>query len=139
VRAAGQKPGEDGLALLHRNQSFVFFRLDATAAPEAGPIGAQGLRLTRLRSIAVDRTIWPYGTPVWIDATVPWESEAPSRLARLTVAQDTGSAILGPARADIFHGAGEQAGRIAGATRHRGAFVVLLPNGEPPPGAEAAP
>ena len=138
VRAAGQRPGEAGLALLHRNRSFVFFRLDATASPQAGPIGAQGLRLTKLRSIAVDRTVWPYGAPVWIDANVPWESEAPSRLARLTIAQDTGSAIVGPARADIFHGAGEAAGRIAGATRHRGAFVVLLPSGETPPGAETA-
>lgn len=135
VRAAGQRPGEAGLALLHRNASFVFFRLDDTAPERAGPIGAQGLRLTRLRSIAVDRTIWPYGTPVWIDADTPWESEAASRFARLTVAQDTGSAILGPARADIFHGAGEAAGRIAGATRHRGGFVALAPRGESPPGA----
>lgn len=132
VRTAGQSPGEDGLALLHRNQSFVFFRLDATAPPDAGPIGAQGLRLTALRSIAVDRTIWPYGVPVWIDVVAPWESEAPSRFARLTIAQDTGSAILGPARADIFHGAGARAGLHAGATRHRGAFVALLPKGETP-------
>lgn len=133
VRASGQKPGEPGLALLHRNKSFVFFRLDQDAPPDVGPIGAQGIRLTKLRSIAVDRAIWPYGTPVWIDALTPWESEAPTRLARLTIAQDTGSAILGPARADIFHGAGEEAGRIAGATRHQGAFVALLPNGETPP------
>lgn len=134
VRAAGQNPGEAGLALLHRNRSFVFFRLDAAAPPDSGPIGAQGLRLTTLRSIAVDRAIWPYGAPVWIDAELPWESETATRLARLTIAQDTGSAILGPARADIFHGAGVEAGRIAGATRHRGRFVALLPNGDTPPG-----
>lgn len=138
VRAAGQNPGEDGLALLHRNRSFVFFRLDASAASDAGPIGAQGLRLTRLRSIAVDRTIWPYGTPVWIDATLPWRTQEPTRLARLTVAQDTGSAILGPARADIFHGSGGEAGLLAGATRHRGAFVALIPKGESPAGAIGA-
>lgn len=135
VRAAGQAPGEPGLALLHRNASFVFFRLDAAAPPDAGPIGAQGLRLTALRSLAVDRAIWPYGTPVWIDAETPVESEAPARLARLMIAQDTGSAIVGAARADIFHGAGDKAGRIAGATRHRGAFVALWPQGETPPGA----
>ena len=134
VRAAGQKAGEDGLALLHRNQSFVFFRLDESAPPDAGPIGAQGLRLTKLRSVATDRTIWPYGTPVWIDVSAPWESEAPTRLARLMIAQDTGSAILGPARADIFHGSGATAGLHAGATRHRGAFVVLWPKGESPNG-----
>lgn len=133
VRAAGQTPGEDGLALLHRNESFVFFRLDADAPADAGPIGAEGLRLTPLRSLAVDRTIWPYATPVWIDARVPWESETPTPLQRLLIAQDTGSAILGPARADIFHGSGALAGAHAGATRHRGRFVVLWPNGETPP------
>lgn len=136
VRAAGQKVGEDGLALLHRNASFVFFRLDADAPADAGPIGAEGLRLTPLRSLAADRAIWPYGAPVWIDALVPWESDQPTALRRLFVTQDTGSAILGPARADLFHGSGSLAGERAGATRHRGRFVVLWPQGETPPGRE---
>jgi membrane-bound lytic murein transglycosylase A len=132
VRAAGQSPGEEGLALLHRNASFIFFRLDEAAPADAGPIGAQGLRLTPLRSIAVDRSLWPYGLPVWIDADLPWRSESPTSFRRLTIAQDTGSAILGPARADLFYGSGEAAGARAGATRHRGRFVALLPQGETP-------
>ena len=108
----------------------------ADAPADAGPIGAEGLRLTPLRSLAADRAIWPYGAPVWIDALVPWESDQPPALRRLFVTQDTGSAILGPARADLFHGSGSLAGERAGATRHRGRFVVLWPQGETPPGRE---
>ncbi|MBL8589609.1 MAG: MltA domain-containing protein [Methylobacteriaceae bacterium] len=132
IRAAGQRLGEDGLALLHRNPSFIFFRLDATAPPDAGPIGAQGVRLTPQRSLAVDRSLWPYGTPVWIEAELPWRAAAPEPFRRLMIAQDTGSAILGPARADLFFGHGEAAGRRAGDIRHPARFVVLLPKGETP-------
>jgi membrane-bound lytic murein transglycosylase A len=86
-----------------------------------------------LRSIAVDRTIWPYGLPVWIAADLPWRSQQASPFRRLTITQDTGSAIVGPARADIFFGAGDDAGARAGDIRNVGDFVVFLPAGESSP------
>src|SRR5262249_52324843 len=88
--------------------------------------GAQGVPLTPGRSIAVDR-VHQYGTPFFIEAELPTEGNASSPFRRLMIAQDTGSAIVGPARADLYWGAGEEAGRIAGRIRHRGRFVMLLP------------
>jgi membrane-bound lytic murein transglycosylase A len=69
---------------------------------------------------------------LWIDADLPWKGEAVSPFRRLVIAQDTGSAILGAARADIFFGGGDAAGARAGAIRHRGEFTALLPNGDEP-------
>jgi membrane-bound lytic murein transglycosylase A len=130
IRAHGQNPGEAGLALMQSNQSYVFFALDGKTDPQVGPIGGQGIGLSTLRSIAVDRTIWPYGLPFWIDAKLPWQSNAPSAFRRLMIAQDTGSAIVGAARVDIFFGSGDDAGARAGDIRHAGEVIVLLPAGE---------
>ncbi|MEJ0095578.1 MAG: MltA domain-containing protein [Methylocella sp.] len=130
VRSHGQKPGEAGAALMQRNKSYVFFALDASLEPEAGPVGGAGLSLTPLRSIAIDRALYAYGTPVWIDAALPWRSKSPTPLRRLMIAQDTGSAIVGAARADIFFGSGDDAGARAGVVRHRGDFIVFLPREE---------
>ncbi|WGJ13959.1 MltA domain-containing protein [Methylocapsa sp. D3K7] len=127
IRAHGQNPGEAGLTLMHRNQSYVFFDLDADTDPQLGPTGGQAIGLTALRSIAIDRTIWPYGLPFWIDADLPWHSAAISAFRRLMIAQDTGSAIVGPARVDIFFGSGDDAGARAGDIRHAGGVTVLLP------------
>jgi membrane-bound lytic murein transglycosylase A len=127
IRAQGQAAGEAGAALMRRNESYVFFRLDSALDTDAGPIGGAGLSLAPLRSLAVDRNIHPYGTPVWIDADIPWHSSAATPFRRLMIAQDTGSAIIGPARADIFFGAGDAAGARAGDVRHAGEFVVFLP------------
>jgi len=85
--------------------------------------------LAPLRSIAVDRNLWPYGLPFWIEAQLPWRDDAPRPFRRLMIAQDTGSAILGAARADIFFGSGDQAGKRAGDIRHAADFTVLLPQG----------
>jgi 3D (Asp-Asp-Asp) domain-containing protein len=91
------------------------------------PIGAQGVPLTPGRSIAVDR-LHEYGTPFFIEAKLPTESaDHASVFHRLMVAQDTGSAIVGPARADLYLGAGDDAGHIARRIRHPGRFVMLLP------------
>ena len=117
---------------MQRNRSYVFFKIEDEFDPSQGPIGGAGVALTPLRSIAVDRSIWAYGTPFWIDARLPWEGEAASPFRRLTIAQDTGSAILGAARADIYFGGGEAAGARAGAIRHRGQFTALLPLGDEP-------
>ena len=127
VRDNGQAPGEAGRALLWRNESFVFFAIDQTPARRVGPIGAAGVPLRPMRSIAVDRSVWPYGLPFWIVADLPWAGPSPSPCRRLMVAQDTGSAIIGQARADLYIGAGDQAGVIAGNIRHPADFLVLLP------------
>jgi membrane-bound lytic murein transglycosylase A len=121
---------ERGLKLMQRNRSFVFFRLVDDFDPELGPVAGAGVALTALRSIAIDRTLWAYGLPFWIDAELPWAEEAPRAFRRLMIAQDTGSAIVGPARADLFFGSGDAAGARAGAIRHEGDVVVLLPRGD---------
>ena len=130
IRAHGQKPGEAGATLMQRNRSYIFFAFDDTLAPGAGPIGGAGVSLTPLRSLAIDRLIWPYGLPVFIDATLPWRTDTPEPFRRLLVAQDTGSAIVGPARGDIFFGSGPDAARLAGPIRHPGTFFVLWPRDE---------
>jgi peptidoglycan lytic transglycosylase A len=87
----------------------------------------QGVPLTPGRSIAVDR-VHEYGTPFFIEGNLPIESAKPNApVGRLTIAQDTGSAIVGPARADLYLGAGDEAGRVAGRIKHRGRFAMLVP------------
>ncbi len=127
ARDQGQRPGEPGRDLLWRNESFVFFAIDQTPARRFGPIGAAGTPLRPLRSIAVDRAIWPYGLMFWIAADIPWRDREVRPFRRLMVAQDTGSAIIGSARADIYIGAGDAAGAIAGDIRHSADIYVLLP------------
>jgi membrane-bound lytic murein transglycosylase A len=130
IRQNGQEIGQAGRALMQRNRSYVFFRAEEIAGDVPGPTGAQGVSLSPLRSLAVDRAIWPYGLPFWIDAELPWHEPTPTPFRRLMIAQDTGSAIVGPKRADIYIGSGEQAGRIAGGFRHNGEMIVLLPLGD---------
>jgi len=127
LRANGLAPGGRARALMQANRSYVFFKLETEFDPNDGPTGGAGVALTALRSIAVDRALWPYGAPFWIDADLPWQGDAPTPFRRLMIAQDTGSAILGPARADIFFGQGDEAGLRAGAIRHPARFAVLLP------------
>jgi membrane-bound lytic murein transglycosylase A len=108
------------------NRSYVFFRITGLSN-DGEPVGAQGIPLMPGRSIAVDK-IHVYGTPFFIEATLPVESAKPTTpFRRLMIAQDTGSAIIGPARADLYWGAGDDAARIAGRIRHPGRFVMLLP------------
>ena len=121
-----------GLNVMRRNRSFVFFRLAEDFDLDLGPIAGAGVPLTPLRSIAVDRTVWAYGLPFWIDAELPWVDETPRSFRRLMIAQDTGSAIVGAARADLFFGSGDAAGARAGAIRHPAEFVVLLPRRDEP-------
>jgi membrane-bound lytic murein transglycosylase A len=97
-------------------------------------VGAQGVPLTPGRSIAVDKALHVYGTPFFIEGELPIESElSKTPFRRLMVAQDTGSAIVGPARADIYFGAGDEAASIAGRLRHNGRFVMLVPKAIDPP------
>jgi len=108
------------------NKSFVFFRITGLNN-EDEPVGAQGVHLVPGRSIAVDKT-HVYGTPFFIESDLPIDNPRPAtKFRRLMVAQDTGSAIIGPARADLYWGAGDDAGKIAGRIRHQGRFVMLMP------------
>jgi membrane-bound lytic murein transglycosylase A len=127
VRDHGQDPGEPGRALLHRNESYIFFAVDGSDGRSRGPIGGAGVPLTPLRSVAVDRTVWPYGLPVWIDAQLPDAAGTLAPFRRLMIGQDTGSAIVGPARLDLFMGSGDAAGAAAGNIRHGAVLYILLP------------
>jgi len=115
--------------VMQRNRSYVFFKLEEDVRSEQGPTGGAGIALTPLRSIAIDRRLLPYHAPFYIDADLPWRGPSPSPFRRLMIAQDTGSAILGPARADIFFGTGDEAGERAGDIRHDAQFAILLPVG----------
>lgn len=126
LRENGQAPGQPGRALMGRNASYIFFE-GAPETDEGGPIGGAGVPLTALSSIAIDRMRWCYGLPFWIDAALPWAGREATPFRRLVIAQDTGSAIVGPARVDLFLGSGPEAGRLAGGIRHRGSLSVLVP------------
>jgi membrane-bound lytic murein transglycosylase A len=113
-------PEETG-ALLNSNPSYIFFtQRDASLA---GPLGSLGVALTAERSVAVDPVYIPLGLPVWLDTVLPDGTP----LQRLALAQDTGGAIKGPVRADLFLGQGAEAGRLAGEMKQRGRLYVLLP------------
>jgi membrane-bound lytic murein transglycosylase A len=114
-------------ALIARNRSFVFFRRADELPPELGPIGGEGVPLTPMLSVAADRNIWPYGLPVVLSGTLPLVAGGTEPLARAAVIQDTGSAIIGPARIDLFFGSGDAAGHRAGLTRHPLDLFVLWP------------
>jgi membrane-bound lytic murein transglycosylase A len=129
---------DEGKALRRKNRSFVFFQETALAAHDEC-IGAQGVPLTPGRSLAVDKRIHVYGTPIWIDADLPIDSEKPeTKFRRLLFAQDTGSAIVGPARADIYFGHGEGISHIAGRIKQYGQFVMLAPQSLAVSGAAVA-
>jgi membrane-bound lytic murein transglycosylase A len=114
-------------AVRRENKSYVFFRI-TDLATEDEAVGGEGVELVPGRSIAIDRSLHAYGTPFFIQADLPIANQkAETKFDRLVIAQDTGSAIVGPARADIYFGAGDEAARIAGRIKHAGAFVMLIP------------
>lgn len=112
---------DEAADLMAENPSFVFFQeIDGD-----GPLGAQGVALTPERSLAVDRTFMPLGAPVWLDIADPLDSTRPLR--RLVVAQDTGGAIRGPVRGDLFWGFGDAAAERAGVMKSTGRYYLFLP------------
>lgn len=127
IRGHGQNPGEAGFVLMQRNKSYIFFAVRDDLGLSRGPIGGQGISLAALRSVAPDRSLWSYGLPFWIAAELPWRTARPELFRRLMIAQDTGSAILGQARFDVFFGTGDDAGARAGDIRHDAQCFVLLP------------
>jgi membrane-bound lytic murein transglycosylase A len=110
-----------------QNRSVVFFRI-VGLNDDREALGAQGIPLSAGRSIAVDKALHVYGTPFFIEADLPPASGPQiAHFRRTMIAQDTGSAIVGPARADLYFGAGNEAGQIAGRIRQPGRFAMLLP------------
>ncbi|PPD56138.1 MAG: murein transglycosylase [Methylotenera sp.] len=110
--------------LLNSNPSYVFFRELPADLP--GPLGALGVPISAERSVAIDPKYIPLGAPIFLSTTQP-NSTKP--LKRLMMAQDTGGAIKGGVRADFFWGAGDAAGKQAGAMKQQGKIWVLLPKG----------
>lgn len=111
--------------VLAKNPSYIFFKLRDDQAD--GPIGSLNVALTPRRSIAVDRNVIPLGAPVWLQTTLPDEKQSPFN--KLMLAQDTGGAIKGQIRADVFWGRGDEAEKLAGLMKQQGKLFVLLPKG----------
>ena len=111
--------------VLARNPSYIFFELRDAEAD--GPVGSLNVTLTPRRSIAVDRNVIPLGAPVWLQTTLPNAQQSP--LNQLMLAQDTGGAIKGHVRADVFWGRGDEAEKMAGLMKQQGELFVLLPKG----------
>ncbi|HSA80446.1 MAG TPA: murein transglycosylase A [Geminicoccaceae bacterium] len=126
IRAWLHAHPDDAPVIMARNRSYIFFREHPELAAEDGPLGAQGVPLIAGRSLAVDRRYVPLGVPVWLDTTAPGPAGA-TPLRRLMIAQDTGGAIKGVVRGDVFWGAGEPAEAVAGRMRSPGRYAVLLP------------
>lgn len=120
IRAYLEAHPDEAQGIMNKNPSFVFFRkLDGS-----GPLGAEGVTLTPGRSLAVDKKKLPYGAPVFVDAENP---DGAGRFSRLMVAQDTGGAIRGTVRGDVFWGPGDKAADIAGKMKSKGQAYILLP------------
>lgn len=113
--------GAAGKALMREDPSFVFFKL----VSGDGPYGSERVILTPKRSMAVDRRFIPLGMPLWLGAT---ERFTTGTIEQLVIAQDTGGAIKGPVRGDLYWGSGDSAGREAGAMNARGQYTLLVPN-----------
>jgi len=120
---------DEARKLLWLNKSYVFFRAVKLPDPRLGAFGAQGVQLAPLTSLAVDYHFWPYGAPVWLDTRAPGHhGKGFETFRRLMLAQDTGSAIRGAVRGDIYFGFGKAAGERAGRMNAKGRMTVLLPN-----------
>ncbi|MBV9151961.1 MAG: MltA domain-containing protein, partial [Alphaproteobacteria bacterium] len=120
IRRWMQEHPKEGAELRRENPSYVFFR----EIPGDGPLGAQRVVLTPERSIAVDRGFIPLGLPLWLEAQ---ERFSAGKYRRLVIAQDTGGAIKGPVRGDLFWGHGPTAAAGAGAMNARGRYYLLVP------------
>ena len=124
IRAWLEAHPDQAKAVMGKNASYVFFR----RFEGKGPAGAQGAVLTLGRSLAVDRSFIPLGVPLWLDAAPPHAAATkPALLRRLVIAQDTGGAIRGPVRGDLFWGAGAAAAERAGRMRATGRYWLLVP------------
>jgi membrane-bound lytic murein transglycosylase A len=127
IREWMEQNPDDANEVRRQNRSYIFFR-EVNLSDKDEAVGAQGVPLTPGRSIAVDKALHVYGTPFFIEGELPIESpQSKTPFHRLMIAQDTGSAIVGPARADLYFGAGAEAGKVAGRLRQNARFVILIP------------
>lgn len=122
IRAWLETHPQEAAAIMNTNRSYVFFK---EAPVTSGPQGGEGAALTPLRSLAIDRSKIPYGVPLWLEVPEPAAGSPPLR--RMMVAQDTGGAIRGPVRGDVFWGYGAQAEDMAGKMKAQGRYWLLLP------------
>lgn len=118
---------ERGRSAMQQNKSFVFFR-ELSGKESDSALGVMDIPLTPGRSLAVDGGYHDIGTPVWVAAPKITHATKSDGFHRLMIAQDVGSAIKGPERGDLFFGSGDEAGKLAGVTKHPGNFFMLLPN-----------
>lgn len=113
-----------GKEIMEHNKSYVFFK----ELSGAGPIGAQGIPLMAERSMAVDHGLYPYSAPIWLETTTPkTTSRSQNTYNRLLIAQDTGGAIKGAIRGDVFYGRGARAEEKASFMNNHGSCFVLFP------------
>lgn len=130
IRAWAEKHPDKIQDVLNQNPSYIFFTERKSQSYDEGPIGAQGVPLTSMGSIAVDKRYYQYGWPMIVDIK---QSRPALRMTRAVVAQDTGAAIKGAIRYDFFWGFGEKAGELAGRQKSEVKAWVMLPKGVRPP------
>ena len=121
IRAWLEANTDQAMEVMNTNRSYVFLH----ELKKDGPLGGEGVALTAERSLAVDRTKIPYGTPIWLMAEPPAEGE--QDIKRLMIAQDTGGAIRGAVRGDVYWGFGDRAAYLAGQMKSKGRYWLLLP------------
>jgi membrane-bound lytic murein transglycosylase A len=111
--------------IMHLNESYVFFR----SRKEHNPVGAMGVELTPMRSLAVDRSFIPLGAALWLETGYPRENKklAPKPFNRIMIAQDVGGAIKGVIRGDVFFGSSKKAERYAWYMANKGRYFILMP------------
>ena len=114
---------EEAIALRHKNKRFIFFKV----RKKDGPVGSSGLIVTPMHSAAVDKSVLPYHLPLWANVKDFYTEGASQSYANLIIAQDTGSAIKGATRIDLFLGKGEAAEMIAGKLNSRGSLWAFIP------------
>lgn len=123
IRAWIEQHAVEGEQLMLSNSSYVFFRF-SPVDPNVGPKGAMAVPLTPQHSLAIDNKNLPYGVPIWLDADHPIQGQ---RLRRLLMAQDTGGAIKGVIRGDVYWGQGDKASQMAGPMKSKGHYYLLIP------------
>jgi membrane-bound lytic murein transglycosylase A len=116
---------EQAKFVMERDESYIFFKDNSKVTD--GPIGAQGVTLTEQRSLAVDRRFIPLGMPLWLETDITTPS-GKMPFHKLFIAQDTGGAIKGVVRGDIFFGNGTEAANLASNMKNKGTYSMLLPN-----------
>lgn len=114
------------IKLMEKNQSYIFFKDLVLDNPDLGPVGAAGVQLTQTRSLAIDHQLHTFGTPIFVKSKLEIDGKT-NAWSNLMIAQDTGSAIVGPQRGDLFIGSGNEAGEFAGQVKAEAEFTFLMP------------